>query len=266
MIWSPFVQNRISFDLMHAQDWVPTLYEAAGGDPKVLKGLDGVSLWKTLTSGEKSPRTTVLYNIDGPYNNSAIRDGPWKLIQGKSPTFDLGVGEWDYWHGETGQSSGNTSQLIPDIMDSVAAKALLRSGFQLNLSVMERLQREAQVVCNREGNEDIPACDLGQAPCLFHIEDDPCELWNVADKEPGQVKRLVEMIAEMNKTALPSMSRLRHAEGFPRNWGNVWTTWEDDLEQKLKLGSSYERGSASNEIGCSDLMFFMLIVVLVLIN
>ncbi len=30
MIWSPLIQNKVSFDLMHAADWVPTLYEAAG--------------------------------------------------------------------------------------------------------------------------------------------------------------------------------------------------------------------------------------------
>lgn len=53
-----------------------------GGNPSNLKGLDGVSLWSTLTKGSESPRTSMLYNIDIPYNNSAIRDRSWKLIQG----------------------------------------------------------------------------------------------------------------------------------------------------------------------------------------
>lgn len=53
-----------------------------GGNPSSLKGLDGVSLWSTLTKGSESPRTSMLYNIDNPYNNSAIRDRSWKLIQG----------------------------------------------------------------------------------------------------------------------------------------------------------------------------------------
>lgn len=30
LIWSPFIQNRVSYDLLHAQDWLPTIYEAAG--------------------------------------------------------------------------------------------------------------------------------------------------------------------------------------------------------------------------------------------
>ena len=35
---------------MHAVDWLPTLWEAVGGDPAELanEGLDGLSHWKSL--------------------------------------------------------------------------------------------------------------------------------------------------------------------------------------------------------------------------
>lgn len=52
-----------------------------GGDVRNLE-VDGMSLWKTFTEGHPSPRTSFLYNIDDTYNNSALREGPWKLIQG----------------------------------------------------------------------------------------------------------------------------------------------------------------------------------------
>ncbi|ODM96105.1 Arylsulfatase B [Orchesella cincta] len=259
-IWSPLIQNRVSRDLMHAQDWLPTLYEAAGGDINVLKGIDGLSLWKTFTIGVPSPRITMLYNIDGPYNNSAIRDGPWKLIQGagKSPTFDLGAGEWDYWHGESGEESGNSSKLIPQITSSKAGKALVSAGFKLNVTSMQQMQEDARVLCNRHKDEVIP-CDPAQAPCLFHVDDDPCELWNVADKEQETVQRLLSMIADLNKTALPTMSRLRHPEGFPRNWGNVWTTWEDDFDARI----ASEVSSKSKVVTNTLLVYAMIVLILI---
>jgi hypothetical protein len=50
---------------------------------KLSTSIDGVSLWKTFTDGVPSPRVNMLYNIDDIYNNSAIRSGEYKLIQGK---------------------------------------------------------------------------------------------------------------------------------------------------------------------------------------
>ena len=54
-IWSPLLKRRgrITEQLFHAVDWLPTLWEAAGGNPAELtnEGLDGVSHWKSLLQG-----------------------------------------------------------------------------------------------------------------------------------------------------------------------------------------------------------------------
>lgn len=147
-------------------------------------------------------------------------------------------------------------------MNSVTGKALIKSGFLLNKTKMEKLQLESQIFCNRQ-REDIVPCDPSQSPCLFHIEDDPCELWNVADREPEQVKRLSDLIVELNRTALPTMSRLRHPEGFPRNWGNLWTTWEDMLLEKM---SDAQKSSSSDEISSTNLIFIMIFLVFFFVN
>lgn len=147
-------------------------------------------------------------------------------------------------------------------MSSVTGKALIKSGFLLNKTKMEKLQLESQIFCNRQ-REDIVPCDPSQSPCLFHIEDDPCELWNVADREPEQVKRLSDLIVELNRTALPTMSRLRHPEGFPRNWGNLWTTWEDMLLEKM---SDAQKSSSSDEISSTNLIFIMIFLVFFFVN
>ncbi|GAU91612.1 hypothetical protein RvY_03837 [Ramazzottius varieornatus] len=51
-VWSPLSKRRgrMTDQLFHAVDWLPTLWEAADGDPAELvnAGLDGVSQWKSI--------------------------------------------------------------------------------------------------------------------------------------------------------------------------------------------------------------------------
>lgn len=178
----------------------------------------------------------------------------------------MGEGDWNYWHGESGDTSGNVSALIPRIISSDAGQALKHSGFHLDEAKLLGLQSEAQILCNRH-QDDVFPCDPSEAPCLFHVEDDPCELWNVAGREPYQVQRLVEMISQLNKTALPSMNRLRHPEGFPRHWGNIWTTWEDNIDA-LRLKNALKSNASSNNLEipygtATLLLLFALIVIIV---
>ncbi|KAK7507327.1 hypothetical protein BaRGS_00001262 [Batillaria attramentaria] len=68
--------------LIHAVDWLPTFVEAAGGGE--VDGIDGVSQWKNLVAGSlPSPRSEFVYNIDELKNNSGLRQGKFKLLQGK---------------------------------------------------------------------------------------------------------------------------------------------------------------------------------------
>lgn len=54
LIYSPLLvqSGRVSTDLMHITDWLPTLYSAAGGDIGLLDpDLDGIDQWSSLVSG-----------------------------------------------------------------------------------------------------------------------------------------------------------------------------------------------------------------------
>lgn len=69
--------------LMHVTDWLPTLVDAAGGDPTNLSHLDGVSQLKTLVKNQKSARSEILLNIG--YENpseAALIVGNMKIISG----------------------------------------------------------------------------------------------------------------------------------------------------------------------------------------
>ena len=67
---------------MHITDWLPTLYAAAGGDPKDLQNIDGLNQWRTISYGEKSPRNSILLNIDEVRNFEGAIMGKYKLVQG----------------------------------------------------------------------------------------------------------------------------------------------------------------------------------------
>ena len=71
-------------EMVHVADWYPTFVEAAGGDLGNLSAnLDGVSQWRNLLAGSSpGPRTEFVYNFDEVYNNSALRQGRFKLVQG----------------------------------------------------------------------------------------------------------------------------------------------------------------------------------------
>jgi len=64
--------------LMHAVDLYPTLAALTGASTNNCKPLDGLNMWPTISKGEPSPRTEIIYNIE-PFR-AGIRQGDHKLI------------------------------------------------------------------------------------------------------------------------------------------------------------------------------------------
>ena len=76
--------------MIHVSDWFPTLMKLAGGDLNGTKPLDGFDVWEAINTGEPSPRTEILHNIDPGRSQwfqnwcaqAALRVGDWKLLTG----------------------------------------------------------------------------------------------------------------------------------------------------------------------------------------
>ena len=76
--WPGHIKAGSTVDRMiHVVDWYPTLAALAGATAKT-KPLDGLNVWPTISEGEPSPRTEIVYNIE-PFRGG-IRQGDWKLI------------------------------------------------------------------------------------------------------------------------------------------------------------------------------------------
>ncbi|XP_042900784.1 arylsulfatase B isoform X2 [Parasteatoda tepidariorum] len=186
-IWSSLLKiRRISKDLMHVTDWLPTLYRAAGGDVSLLGPLDGYDMWDTLRGNKPSPRSEVLLNIDPIHQNSALRVGQYKIIQGKM--YD---GNWNGWYGPSGRK---------------------------NVS---------EVICGPKPANASTNCQPTVRPCLFNIEDDPCEYYNLAAVKPEILTALLKRLSEYNSTAVPPGNKPMDPMSNPKYHSYQWTHWMD---------------------------------------
>lgn len=124
--------------------------------------------------------------------------------------------------------------LIPDIINSNVGKALTvdpKLNFTFNVTHMKLLQDEAQVICQQPPPPGIAytSCDSYNAPCLFDIEQDPCEYNNLADKYPAILNSLLESIQNYNLTAKKPIPRYFDKRSQPKKWNYIWTNWKDYL-------------------------------------
>ncbi|GAV00966.1 hypothetical protein RvY_11745 [Ramazzottius varieornatus] len=97
-IWSGLFRRRgyVANRLFHVTDWLPTLWEAAGGQRALMRddlAVDGVSHWKWLLEGrdKPGPREYLMNKIDSVGNMYAIireeQDGTlYKMIGGELDT------------------------------------------------------------------------------------------------------------------------------------------------------------------------------------
>ncbi|XP_030767235.1 arylsulfatase I [Sitophilus oryzae] len=220
LVWSPLIKkpSRVSTQFMHIVDWLPTLLGAASENSfsEELENLDGISIWKSLSHDEPSPRTEVLHNIDDIYGNAALTSSNWKLIQGA--TYD---GVWDNWYGPSGRNySYNTSM----VQNSLAGKALKSINMDISDETIKTLRNKATIVC---GNSKKNVCSPAKQPCLFNLEEDPCEYQNLANEFPDILVKLQARLKEYNSTALPPGNLPIDERGNPKYWNYVFTNFGD---------------------------------------
>ena len=79
-------------------------------------------------------------------------------------------------------------------------------------------------------------CNVSAKPCLYNITADPCEYHNLADQMPQAVLKMMERLAQYNKTAVPPGNKPQDPKGFPINNGGLWVPWITLTEEDLPEG------------------------------
>ncbi|KAG0417061.1 hypothetical protein HPB47_005923 [Ixodes persulcatus] len=161
IIWSPLFSGMRGYDysnLFHITDWLPTLYQLAGGDPSDLGDIDGISQLEALRRGTEVPRKELLINIDPVDNLSAIIEGHFKLVSGV-----VSGGVLDDWFQVPGNVTWGSDRARRECETSVVARVLSNAGHVVACEICVPQQWQ---------------------PCLFDLSKDPCEYNNIAEEHP----------------------------------------------------------------------------------
>ncbi|XP_070388966.1 arylsulfatase B-like isoform X1 [Dermacentor albipictus] len=209
-----FPHRRVSHQLMHITDWLPTLYSAAGGDVNDLGSLDGLDMWEALNVGTPSPRTEILLNINQARSNAAFRYRGFKLLVG-----DLSKANERY---ERIGGSRPCEDLDVLLRQSRAAAALRRIYNQDVFKHGGCWRNEATVKCQGISNSNFVS---GRSYYLYDITNDPCELHDISQERPRLVAMLMDKLAAYNKTVAPPVDTTIDPRGYSEYNGGTWAPW-----------------------------------------
>nr|XP_018914561.1 PREDICTED: arylsulfatase B-like [Bemisia tabaci] len=232
--WSRLFRRngRTSANYMHISDWFPTLYSAAGGDVSTLKGLDGVNQWFNLVDERTEvPRNQLLVNINEKLGDWAIIVDEWKLVKVNITHL---VNFTQLYYGETGRNGEEYSMEL--VTNSRVSKILRRNRLQGDLreeyaerrASLEMTSSCAERIAASNGTDPlIPSDRCNEVPCLFNIQQDPCEFHNVADQHPSVVDALEELLEGYAAQLVESQEAEFDPAAHPKNWDGYWAPWLD---------------------------------------
>ncbi|CAD1471204.1 unnamed protein product, partial [Heterotrigona itama] len=214
-IYSPLIKNpsRISNELIHITDWLPTFYSAAGGNLEDLEeDLDGVDQWATIVSGKQTTRKNLLLNIDELLSGALM--GNYKLINGAKL-------EYGDYYGDSGMNKSYPEYNVTNVLHSFAGSAISNiSQVTLNTNYIIKLRKAATVVCQNFAN--YPKC---LEKCLFDIYNDPCETTDLSLQHPDIVRELNELIDEYYKITKHPVGGIVDPLSYPEHFNGTWMPW-----------------------------------------
>ncbi|KYM99141.1 Arylsulfatase B, partial [Cyphomyrmex costatus] len=227
-IYSPLIEHssRVSTELFHITDWLPTLYSAAGGNLSNLNQLDGIDQWSAIKKKKTSDRKSVVINICD-FDNSAALIGRYKLVKDKSEYQK----HYTYYNGS---DPSYPKYNVTNVLESPAASAIANVSTNVVIaSKIEELRKEATVVCKNLTNSS--SCE--NRVCLFDIYKDPCEVTDISSKYPEIVQRLNVLIDCYKRLGfVKEISLDRDSAGYPSNFNNTWMPWlPDNFEPSNKI-------------------------------
>lgn len=220
-IHSPLLQKQgyVAEQMIHVTDWMPTLYRAAGGDPKEMGDIYGLDLWNMISKNEKSVRTGMLHNIDPKGPKGALRQGDYKILYGKISK------AWGGWYPPWQVNKDSDIYHYENINSHNADK--VHKYFSMSNKNIEEFSMFSplKIECGPIPVNASTNCDPEKKPCLYHIPSDPCEFHNIADQNPDIVQELMALMSKYNATMVPPLNSSQDPAGNPRNNNGAWQPW-----------------------------------------
>lgn len=240
-IWSPWLRKRqrISNELYHISDWLPTFCKLAGvSNRKLDKNIDGVNIWRSLAEETPSPRPDLLIIADQDTPYSSYIKGIYKTVNGSRSN-----GVYDKWLSSNYDSEENIDfrdNYGDHVLNSLAGRVIskfTKVSFKLTPRRLESLRARAKITCNGKvpASNGPTVCNPFEKPCLFNIIQDPCETTNIADAEPDVYRTLVLSANEEMRIAKPARNQPSDPRANPKFYNNTWTNWFDELRISVEV-------------------------------
>ncbi|XP_077494985.1 arylsulfatase B-like isoform X3 [Amblyomma americanum] len=202
LVWSPLLRSRRGYPvsrLVHAVDWLPTLYSAAGGDAADLGTLDGLNLWPWLRDKKPRkwtlwPRNELLVNVDVLSAQSAYREGDYKLVSitnpaGKDASYLFGDPAFSQHIPTPGKSPPCGEATTAKDLDALMTSSLVWKTLQRFYSDSGGLKplpsgwREVTALhCNPENSTLFGPEGPREGYYLFDLRQDPCEVNDLSSR------------------------------------------------------------------------------------
>ncbi|KAG5680743.1 hypothetical protein PVAND_010232 [Polypedilum vanderplanki] len=214
---SSLPKSTIRRGLFDVSDLLPTLNTLSGANFKIQGKIDGLDQSLTLKYNFKSPRNELL-TVDDVLGYSSYIFYGLKIVNGSSTN-----GKSDGFLGSNNNSDYDIKNYIKNVRNSRVSTYLKNSMSDYGI---ERLRESIKVQCSNSVHKN--PCDLLKAPCLFDLNNDPCEENNIAEKYPIIFKPLFSRY----KNALTSIVQTRRKPSDPQcdpaNFNFTWNWWQQD--------------------------------------
>ncbi|XP_022918215.1 arylsulfatase B-like [Onthophagus taurus] len=221
-------RGRVSTDLIHVTDWLPTILSAANSEVNLFDlDIDGVDLWSSLNYNFDTTRRSTLINIDEKNRNAALILSSFKLIVGSTLN-----GSYDDYFGESGEEnlqpiSYNSSA----VFNSLVGQTITKLSYQpTNEFEYESLRNLATIKC--EGSDGKHPCDLSDGGiCLFNLAKDPCEQDNMINMLPSLVRQMKRKIVEYREGLIEQFEMIPNIEeSDPKKFQYAWNPWKECVD------------------------------------
>uniref|UniRef100_A0A1B0CXZ0 Sulfatase N-terminal domain-containing protein n=1 Tax=Lutzomyia longipalpis TaxID=7200 RepID=A0A1B0CXZ0_LUTLO len=219
LVWSPLLQKRhyVSNHAVHSTDWLPTFIHVADASTCNMN-IDGINIWQTVSLNKRPSRREILHNIDPIIGYSSYYSDGWKYINGTTA-----VGKYDYWLGEIHyENDPKSSQYAEIVMRTDVWKALDPfAKRKLRARDVEALRKKTAVNCGNQSSRT--RCNPLEAPCLYHLTRDPCEINNLAEKQPKRLQEMARRVEEFRDNMMPPKNLPADPKSNPDLHDGVWT-------------------------------------------
>lgn len=119
---------------------------------------------------------------------------------------------------------------------SFAFKALAWSGWYSPPGLDDNVNRASEVSATLKNAavtcgvrpKITPQCTRRDGPCLFNIEEDPCEYVNQAKNESAVLASMLHWLEQYKETMVSPRNQPVDPRANPDNFGGVWSPWMDE--------------------------------------